>query len=786
MNNLMGHQSGKLERWHLLVGGVVQGVGFRPFVANLASTCGVSGGIKNTAQGVVVDAVAQPESLARFVRLLETRAPRLAHIHSLHIDKVVCDQAESNEFKILPSKQGDGRTYVSADVAVCEDCLKELFDPQNHRFLYPFINCTHCGPRFTIIQSMPYDRPNTTMAEFEMCSVCEQEYQDAHNRRYHAQPIACPVCGPQVWYESAGGEVCVSGVDLWDEVSGRLKAGEILALRGLGGFHIACLATDKETIGRLRKSKLRPSKPLAVMVPSVVCASDLVWGNEDEYQMLASAEAPIVLMRKKAGVLPEGIAPFNAYVGVMLPYTPLHHLLLNTVQEPLVMTSGNQRGAPICKDNTEARQMLADGVDGFVFHNRPIHRRCDDSVVMVCDFGAKKEVQHVRRSRGFTPLPVILPKSLTLKNPVLATGGDLKNVSAIAAGQEVFLTAHIGDLTHPQARCEQQEALVSLQNLFDIQPECVVCDMHPQYASTQFAKGNEDRRPVLTVQHHHAHIASCMVDAGVQEGDVIGLAFDGTGYGTDGHIWGGEVLRCNWRDFERLFHLEYMPLPGGDAATLKPYRIALAYAMVLCPKREVTRFFPTIPTSEIGLIRQMVSQNIQTPLTSSMGRLFDAVASLLHVCLTAEHEAQAAMALEAESLKWTHDGAAYPVVFEGKQICLQPVFEKMFDDLKAGASVAYIARCFHQTVAEMAVASAIKARETCGLKRVALSGGVWQNRLLLKLAYKGLVSHGFDVLIHRTVPANDGGLALGQVAVAAAKMKEDGHVFGRSWSGCVC
>ena len=484
-----------------------------------------------------------------------------------------------------------------------------------------------------------------------------------------------------------------------------------------------------------------------------------------EARLLASPEAPIVLLRKRGRELAPQIAPGNAYLGAMLPYTPLHHLLLARMGRPLVMTSGNPSGEPLCKDNAEALARLGPFADGFLLHDRPILRRCDDSVVMAVG----ETLQPVRRSRGFAPLPVLLPEALSLPKPVLAVGADMKNVSAVAADRQVFLTAHIGDLGHPRAREEQAQATRDLARLFGIAPEVVVCDLHPGYASTRFAEAEAARlgAPLVRVQHHHAHIAGCLAEHGGQ-GRVIGLSFDGTGYGADGHIWGGEVMVADVAGFERYFHLEYLPLPGGDAAVHKPYRTGLAYAQALGVDEGV---FADVPAAERALIARMVAGKVNAPLTSSAGRLFDAVSAYLGLCRESTHEAQAAMALEAEALIWAGDAGAYGFAFDGQAIRLGELVGGVLRDIKRGHGPGEIARRFHRTVADIAVAAAVRVREATGLNRVALSGGVWQNRLLLGLAMGGLSREGFEVLLHHAAPANDGGLALGQVVVGGASGK---------------
>lgn len=765
----------RVFRWRIQIEGVVQGVGFRPFVARLANVLGVSGWVKNVTAGVLVEIQGEKNVLARFVEAVKQKAPPLARIADVQVSEIAASfSLPPVGFKIIQSEDVTGRTWISPDVAVCPHCLTELFDAADYRFRYPFINCTNCGPRFTIVQGVPYDRPKTTMASFDMCPVCAAEYANPEDRRYHAQPVACDNCGPQISFVSGPEMSAQCGEAAFQMAVEQINRGSIFAVRGLGGFHICCLASHDNAVKRLRSSKLRPSKPLALMVRSVEDAYKIADLTQMETRALCEAEAPIVLLRKKENAVSEWIAPQNAYVGVMLPYTPLHHLLLDAVRAPLVMTSGNLSGAPLCIDNEDAMNTLGSFVDGFLLHNRPIERRCDDSVVFVSDATKKERVQVVRRSRGFVPLPVMLPKALTLKKSILATGADLKNVSAVGVDRQVFLSTHIGDLSHPLAREEQDRAVGDLEALFDVQAECVVCDLHPTYASTQFARNVTQKRGIrlMRVQHHHAHIASCMVDSGCWDEPVVGLAFDGTGYGTDGQVWGGEVLYSHLDRFERCFHLEYLPLPGGDAAIQKPYRIALAYLMSLLPSCDVAKYVPDVDAKEFGVIASMIAGKLNTPLTSSAGRLFDAVGALLGLGYVSSHEGQIAMALEAEALLWNKGVEPYPFMVDGRQIRLGGLFEALLQDMALGKPLAYVAKCFHMTLAHMACKAARDVCDKYGSRRVALSGGVWQNRLLLDMTTNLLDMYGFEILVHHSVPTNDGGIALGQVAVAAAMMKE--------------
>jgi hydrogenase maturation protein HypF len=776
-------------RWRLTVNGVVQGVGFRPFVYNLARQLGLCGWVRNTAAGVEMELQGQEKELEHFLHHLHHDAPPLAHILAVDIESIPTLEDQPDELQIRTSHEDSGRTLISPDVATCPRCLSELFDPPDRRYHYPFTNCTHCGPRFTIIESLPYDRPRTTMAGFPLCPACVAEYHRPDDRRFHAQPVACPVCGPDIWYTEAqadcepADETPIGEAALAAAVA-CLTEGGIVAMKGLGGFHLVCRADDDAAVRRLRQRKSRPYKPLAVMVRNLEEASRSCELGETEKALLLSPEAPIVLLRKRTDAGPHlapAISPQNGYIGLMLPYTPLHHLLLQEVGLPLVMTSGNRSGEPLCIDNAEAAAHLVGICDGFLFHNRPIARRCDDSVLATAAFRDKTVSASVRRSRGLAPLPILLPESGTDAVPMVVAGADLKNVSAVVVDRQVFLSQHIGDLSHPAARREQAAAIESLERLFNVRPQAIVCDLHPDYASAHYARrrATTEGLPLIEVQHHHAHIAACLAE-NQYPGPVIGLSFDGTGYGADGCIWGGEVLLATLADFQRLYHLQYLPLPGGDAGARHLARIALAYLRSLLPEVDPGPLLPTLSSAEMSLIEQMLARQFNTPLTSSMGRLFDAVSALLGLCHQATYEAQAAIALEEAALRSAYDGPGYSFYLADGQIMLAPLFEQLLEHIRAGRPIPDIARAFHLTIAEIAVAAAKDAHNKYGtagngLKTVALSGGVWQNRLLLELTVPRLQKAGFEVLLQRAVPANDGGLAYGQAAVAAAWLAKKGN-----------
>lgn len=753
-----------MQTWHITVNGVVQGVGFRPFVHHLGQSCGLRGWVRNNSAGVEMLLAGPAEQLAQFLHRLTHETPPLAHIFE-YTYQVVDPAPELPDHLHIETSQtlANGRTLVSPDVATCPACQTELHTPADRRYHYPFINCTHCGPRFTIIQALPYDRPYTTMAGFPLCPACAEEYHTTSDRRFHAQPVACPTCGPHLIWLTGGQRVAGSTDELLAQVAHCLEADGLVALKGLGGFHLVCLAHSAGAVGKLRQLKNRPVKPLAVMVRDLEMAHQLAEISPAEVRLLQAAEAPIVLLRAKNTPSLSLLAPHNAYLGVMLPYTPLHDLLLAHLNTPLVMTSGNSQGAPLWLDEQEVNLPC----DGILTHNRPIYRPCDDSLVWLTPAGLP---QPLRRSRGYAPLPVLLPPELTLSKPTWAAGADLKNISAVAVDRYVFLSQHIGNLDHPAVRQLQQRTLQDLGQLFQVVPQQIVCDLHPGYVSTKLAQklAEQYQIPLVQVQHHHAHLAACLAENGYT-GRAIGLCFDGTGYGLDGAIWGSEVLVGDCITFSRRFHLQYLPLPGGDSATRHPGRVAFAYLSTLFPGRDLAHLLPAVSATERNLLRQMLDKQLNTWPTSSMGRLFDAVSALLGLCAVATYEGEAAVALETAALQAPAGGQPYPVVLEGEQIYLTELFEALLADQAAGLPAELIAYRFHLTIAALSAAVAQQVRQETGLTVVALSGGVWQNQLLLQLTYPLLQENGFQVLLHHHIPANDGGIAYGQVVVASGK-----------------
>lgn len=744
--------------------GIVQGVGFRPYVHRLATECHVKGTIANTTAGVVIEVQGTASVVARFLTRLPAEAPPLARITGITVRDLPI--ADEREFRIVASHDGTGRrALISPDVATCEDCLRELFDPADRRFQYPFINCTNCGPRYTIVSDIPYDRPKTSMAVFPMCPDCQREYEDPGNRRFHAEPNACWECGPRVELLDRDGQA--TGVD--DPIAAaaqRLVEGAVVAIKGLGGFHLATDATNREAVRRLRERKRRVEKPFAVMAADPQRVEQFCELDESSRELLLSPSRPIVLVPKRErNLVAEEVAPFNRYLGVFLPYTPLHHLLFARADFlALVMTSGNLSEEPIAIGNEEALNRLRDLADFFLVHDRDIVTRSDDSVLRVV---AGRPVQ-VRRSRGYVPVPVFLSQTLP---EILAVGGELKNTICLAKGRHAFVSQHIGDLENLESYGFFEESIAHLEQVLKIEPEIAVYDLHPDYFSTRWALARTGVR-LVGVQHHHAHIASCMAENHL-EGSVIGVALDGTGYGTDGRVWGGEVLVADYGTFERAAHLAYVPMPGGAAAIAEPWRMAVSYLAQHFGTSFLDLPIPFVRQLDrhrVGLLLRMLERGVNSPLTSSCGRLFDAVAALLGVRQKVNYEAQAAIELEM-AMDTSHEEPPYPLqlVLDGDPwtIDTQPLFEALADDLRRGVSTGVMSRRFHTGLVASFTQIMRLLRDRTALNRVCLSGGSFQNVFLLERLRASLGSHGFEVFAHGEVPAGDGGLSLGQALVAA-------------------
>jgi len=761
-----------MPRRVITVCGVVQGVGFRPFAHELASRLRLAGFVRNQGGNVVIEVEGQAPALDRFMVELSRQAPPLARIENVRW----LPKAEQGDrrFTIEPSIVGGFEPVsISPDIATCVRCLAELVDPSDRRFCYALLNCTHCGPRLTIITAAPYDRARTTMAAFAMCPACRFEYEDPANRRFHAQPIACAECGPQLAVLDASGTLIDTGQPVKFTAS-VLLSGKIAALKGLGGYHLACDARSSPAVGELRRRKSRDAKPFAIMVRDLAVARRICDVSAHEEELLGAAARPIVLLRRRPGAVAEEVAPLNPYLGVMLPYAPLHHLLLTAVGDvPLVMTSGNSSDEPIAYDDRDALERLQTLADFFLTHNRPIHLPCDDSVVR----SIAGRTSPIRRSRGYAPLPISIP--VRCPRPILALGGQLKATFALGRDHQAILSHHLGDLDDYAAFRAYGDSVAHYQRLFATEPELIVHDLHPDYASTRYAQKRGGSVARLAVQHHHAHLASCLAEHGLNE-SVIGVIFDGTGFGADGAVWGGEFLVGDYCGYRRAAHLRYVPMPGGDQAIREPWRMALAH--LIDAGVECDPFTRNIPPRAVDTVRSLIAKRFNTQPTSSAGRLFDAVAALAGTRSRVEYEGQAAMELEWLATDVEPDGSYSFHLLEptaGRaprppvEVDTRPLIAGVADDVRRGRAPASIARRFHSTVVEMIVHVCGRIREQTGLDAVALSGGVFMNALLLSEIVPRLEQVGFRVYRHEQVPPNDGGLCLGQLVIAAAHASRD-------------
>jgi hydrogenase maturation protein HypF len=758
---------------HIHITGVVQGVGFRPFIYGLAQRHNLTGWVRNTSAGVDIEVSGSPKALDAFTHAITAEAPPLSRIASLDVQPVQAN-GDYDRFEIRHSAAQEGAYQpISPDVATCGDCLNEVFDPDDRRYRYPFTNCTNCGPRFTIIQDIPYDRPKTTMEPFAMCPDCQAEYDDPLDRRFHAQPNACPVCGPHLELIPSPDQPVPAGwddlpADAIDAVRDLLQAGYIVAIKGLGGFHLACDATNPDAVQTLRTRKGRAHKPFAVMMSDLDTAVKICEVSYAAAQALNGFERPIALLPLKPETpISDKVAPGLKELGVMLPYTPLHHLLLEPgdgFPPALVMTSGNYSEEPIATDNQEAIERLGPLVDALLLHNREIHIRCDDSVVRPVE----TRILPLRRSRGYAPYPIPLPFEAP---PMLATGAELKNTFCLTHDRSAFMSQHIGDLANYDALRSYQHSIEHLERLFRVSPELIAHDMHPDYIATRYAQGRPE--PKVAIQHHHAHLASGMAEHGLPPGEpVIGVIFDGTGLGTDNAIWGGEILLGDYANYTRFAHLRYIPLPGGDAATLRPYRTALAHLWRAgLDWRDDLPPVQAASHEERTIVRQQLEKDLNAPLTSSMGRLFDAVAALVGILQEVTYEAQAAIWLEAQVDPDERELYAFDIQTQTDTAPLQfdaaPVMQMILDDLAAGVPTPIIAARFHNSVAALIRDLCTIARQAVGTDKVVLSGGVFQNQTLHHKTLPLLQQADFTVYTHELVPPNDGGLALGQAAIAA-------------------
>jgi hydrogenase maturation protein HypF len=746
--------------------GIVQGVGFRPFVYNLASQYRLFGYVHNDASGVSIEVEGEKSRIEKFIAKIKTESPPLAvifDVKSYDIEPVGYDDflirdSDDHEEKFVP---------ISPDISTCSDCLAELFDPNDPRYRYPFINCTNCGPRFSIVKDLPYDRKYTTMAPFTMCGMCQREYNDPGDRRFHAQPNACPVCGPSLTLLNDKLEK-IEIPDVISEMCSLLRDGKIIAIKGLGGYHLACDALNPDAVNRLRSRKYREYKPFAVMVRDIETAKRLCYVNKDEEKLLKTTVCPVVILRKRADCpVAEDVAPHQKYHGIMLPYTPLHHLIVAESGLVLVMTSGNISSEPIVYRDKEAVDRLKNIADFYCIHNREIHIRTDDSVSRI--WRGNETV--LRKARGYAPFPLRL--NFNFQERILACGAELKNSFCLTRDNFVFMSHHIGDLENLETLTSFEEGIGHFKRIFNIEPTLIAYDLHPEYLATKYALSLQEI-PKIGVQHHHAHIVSCMIDNEI-DGKVIGVSFDGTGYGTDGKIWGGEFLICDYGGFERVGHLEYTPLPGGEKAIIEPWRMAASILYKIFDNNMFDldiNFVKELDRNRWATIKKMIDRGINSPMTSSLGRLFDAVSALVGIRKEIYYEGQAAIELEMAA---GVEAGGYPFDLQELEdntlILIEPIFRGIVSDLERGVGVESISSKFHNSIAKIILNMCLKIRKTSGLDRVALSGGVFQNSLLLENTYVLLDNNNFKVFTQHRVPPNDGGIALGQVVIANERVK---------------
>ncbi|MEJ7624419.1 MAG: carbamoyltransferase HypF [Pyrinomonadaceae bacterium] len=783
-------------RKQIQIKGIVQGVGFRPFVFALASRGELKGRVLNNEIGVLVDVEGEQYRIEQFINELRTMAPPLSQIDSVEC-KPYSNGTNYADFRIVESETiGQKFSPISADIATCADCLREMLDENDRRFRYPFINCTNCGPRFTIIDSVPYDRENTTMSDFEMCAACRSEYEDPQNRRFHAEPTCCPDCGPSIFLcdaatlrreEKGGNTTGREGGERNDSITAAkalLDEGKILAVKGVGGYHLVCDALNAGAIETLRQRKYREDKPFALMAVSLEVIEKYCFVSRDEKDLLLSRERPIVLLERHqntilarrvsaAETIPDAVAPRMTSLGFMLPYTPLHHLLLENIDRPLVMTSGNVSDEPIAYTDRDAGERLSKIADYYLLHDRRIHIRMDDSVARVLKHSSLA-THHLplvlRRSRGYAPAPV--KTSFKFEKQILACGAELKNTFCLTKDNYAFVSHHIGDLENLETLKSFTMGIEHYKKLFNLEPEVIAYDLHPEYLSTKYAHSCDGVETKIGIQHHHAHIASCMADNGAT-GEVIGVAMDGLGFGTDGKMWGGEFFVADFAHAERIAHLDYVPLPGGAKAIREPWRMAAAYLQRTFGDAFLDLDIPFVnelDREKWSTVASMIASGTNCPETSSMGRLFDAVSSLLCLRSTVNFEGQAAIELEAIANKAATKSYEF-TLRDGGIIKAESIFKQAVADLLDGVSAAEVSARFHLAIAGLIVDVATLARETNHLNRVVLSGGVFQNMFLLKSAVEMMRVRDFEVLTHRRVPCNDGGISLGQAAIANARLQ---------------
>ncbi|MCX5725884.1 MAG: carbamoyltransferase HypF [Candidatus Saganbacteria bacterium] len=740
------------KRKRIILKGIVQGVGYRPFVFDAAKKFGIAGYVSNTNSGVTIDAEAEEKDVLSFEELLRHKYPPKALLIEILMEELPLNGYKI--FRVEESKPSEERSLlITPDLSLCKNCLNELFDPNDRRYLYPFITCTSCGPRSSIIKDTPYDRERTTMSTFPMCPECEKEYKDPANRRFHTEPNSCKDCGPKLTLYKQ--EKVIKG-DPIEEATKLIKQGEIVAIKGLGGFHLVCDAENDSAVKTLRERKGRDKKPFAIMSFDTDAVSEYCEISKEEQELLESQENPIVLLaKKKDSKISKHIAPDNNYLGVMLPYTPIHYLLLKDRSLTIVATSGNRSEEPIASNIEEARSELKGITEYFLDHDRDIFMRIDDSVAKVTD----KKASVVRRARGYAPVPIILKKEL---KQVLAVGGELKNTFCLTKGRYAFLSQHIGDLKSIGSFDHFRETIGHFKKLFGINPEIIAHDLHPEYLSTKFALEYENVK-LVGIQHHHAHIASCMAENGVDE-KVIGIAFDGIGYGTDGRMWGSEFLVADLRSFKRSAHLKYIEQPGGDKAAIESWRMAVSYLY----RAGVETSLSGIEKNKIDIIKSMMDKKINSPKTSGMGRLFDAVSSILDICHINTFEGQAAMELEAIAEEGIEDHYDYKIERINGEFIIDPspIISGIMNEIKQCVPKSVVSAKFHNTIAEIILKMCRLIKDETKLNKVALSGGCFQNKYLTEKTLKLLRANSFEVFTHSQVPCNDGGISLGQAVIA--------------------
>lgn len=743
----------KIIRKYIVVKGIVQGVGFRPFVYKSAINNNLNGYVNNSSKGVFIDVQGYEIDTNNFIDDIKYKSPILSQVNEIIVEeRSICNY---KNFKIKESEESkDEITLISPDIAVCNECIKDISENTNKRYKYPFTNCTNCGPRFSIIKKLPYDRPFTTMNEFKMCDDCKKEYKNPLNRRFHAQPNGCSKCGPSVYLIDNNGKT-IGTNDPVKEAIDFIKKGNILGVKGIGGFHLCCNGKDYDVINKLRIRKNRPTKPLALMMKDVKTVKKYCYVNEKEEEILTGNKKPILLLNKKDKGLPYNISPHNNKLGVMLPYTPLHHLLLEDL-DVLVMTSANVSGLPIIYKNEEAIKKLNNIVDYLLIHNRDINIPVDDSVSRV----VLGEERIIRNSRGYSPISM----NIDLKSEILSCGSNLKNTFSISKNKNIFISQYIGDIKNTETYYNFEYNLNHFKEIYNINPEVVAYDMHPNYWSNEFINKYNIKIPV---QHHHAHIISCMVENEIDD-NVIGLAFDGNGYGTDGNIWGGEFLICDYKNFRRVGHLNYINLPGGDSAIKEPWKTSISY-LYKTYKEDIYNYIPeNLNDKNIKPIISMIKNNINSPLTSSIGRLFDAVSSIIIYKDKISFEGEAAILLETIANKDENDKYNYGVDYINEKYIINTdkLIRGIINDLKNNVDIKNISMKFHNTIVDMSLFLCNKLHEKYNINKVVLSGGVFQNEILLENIYKKLKENGFDVFIHKKIPTNDSGISLGQIVIA--------------------